>query len=156
MKRAMVLGLTIVALSIIILGQTTKDETTNKDRSDQQTAQPGASINPASIDFKDQVAKKASKPQRLTITNTGGKDLYINSVVVDGDNKEDFEVSHDTCTGSTMRVNKSCVIDVVFTPSAAEKRKALLMITDNAIDSPQRVTLIGNGINSAAIPPRRR
>jgi hypothetical protein len=155
MKRAPVLGLAMIALSVIALSQTTEINAGSKDRHEVQAASPSASINPTSIDFKDQVTKKASKPQRVTITNTGGKELYINSAVVDGDNKEDFAFSNDTCTGSTISVNKSCILDIVFTPAVTERRKAVLTITDNATDSPQRVTLSGNGINSAAVPPRR-
>jgi hypothetical protein len=156
MKRAMVLGLTMVALSVMVLAQTTKNEAGTGVKPERQAAPPAATVNPASMDFKDQVTRKASKPQRITVTNAGGKDLYINSAVVEGDNKEDFTLSNDTCTGSTIGAGKSCVIDVVFTPSATERRKATIAITDNAIDSPQRVTLTGNGINSAAVPPKGR
>src|SRR5215217_6654127 len=99
MKRALVLGLTIVALSVVVFAQTTKNKAGIKDKPEQQAPPPSAAINPASIDFKDQVTKKASKPQRITVTNNGGKELYINSAVVEGDNKEDFTLSNDTCTG---------------------------------------------------------
>ena len=158
MKRAMGLGFLIVALSVVALSQPTpqpakKRTLTNKTA--QQAAPPSASVNPASLDFGDQVTKRASKAQRLTVTNSGGKPLYINSTVIDGDNKADFVVSHDTCTGATVGAGKSCVIDVVFTPAVNERRRAALVITDNAIDSPQRVTLTGNGINSADVPPRQ-
>jgi hypothetical protein len=155
MKRALVSGLIIVALSAIVLAQTTKNNAGSEDKSEEQAAPPVASINPASIAFKDQVTKKASKPQRITITNTGRKELYINSAVLDGDNKEDFAFSKDTCTGTTIGISKSCIIDIVFTPAVTERRKAELTITDNATDSPQRVALTGNGINSVAVPPRR-
>lgn len=155
MKRALVLGLTIVALAFAALSQT-KNTSGSKDRSDEQAPPPSASINPLSIDFKNQVAKKTSKPQRVTITNTGGKELYINSAVVDGDNKEDFSITGDTCTGATIGVNKSCIIDIALTPAATERRIAMLVITDNAIDSPQKVKLIGNGINSSAVSPGER
>ncbi|MFP5265107.1 MAG: choice-of-anchor D domain-containing protein [Blastocatellia bacterium] len=154
MRRALVLGLTIVALSITVSSQSTNNKAGSKDKPEDQSSPPSAIINPASIDFKDQVAKRASKPLRVTVTNSGGKPLYVNSAVVDGDNKEDFVISNDTCTGATVGANKSCVIDVVFTPSVSERRRAVLAITDNAIGSPQRVTLTGNGINSADVPPR--
>ena len=149
MKRALLMCLTIMALAFAGLSQT-KNTSGSKDKSDEQAPPPSASVNPSSIDFKDQVAKKTSKPQRVTITNTGGKALYINSVVLDGDNKEDFSVTGDTCTGATIGVNKSCVIDVALTPAITERRVAMLVITDNAIDSPQKVSLIGKGINSSA------
>ncbi len=155
MKRALILGLTIVALAFIALSQT-KNTPGGKDKPEEPGTPPSATVNPSSIDFKDQVAKKTSKPQRVTITNTGGKGLYINSAVMDGDNKEDFSVTRDTCTGATIGVNKSCVIDIALTPASTERRIAMLIITDNAVDSPQKIKLIGNGINSSAVPPGER
>jgi hypothetical protein len=152
MKRALVLVILIAALSVTAVSQA-NNNAGDKAKSEEQAAPPSVTINPAAIDFKDQVTKKASKPQRITLTNTGGKELYINSAVVEGDNKEDFGISADTCTGSTILANKSCFIDVVFTPAVTERRKAEMTITDNAADSPQRVVLGGNGINSAAVRP---
>jgi hypothetical protein len=110
-------------------------------------------LDPGTVDFGDQVAKRRSKPQRIVVTNTGGKKLYINSVVLDGDNKQDFALAGDTCTGATIASGKSCVIDVTFTPYAIERRKATIVLTDNAPDSQQNVILIGNGINSVDVPP---
>lgn len=80
---------------------------------------------------------------------------HINSVVIEGDNKDDFVISHDTCTGSTVGANKSCVIDIFFAPAVNERRKATLIIMDNAVDSPQKITLTANGINSINVPPRQ-
>jgi hypothetical protein len=154
MKRALLLAIMIAALSMTGLAQT-KDKVKDKGKSEEQAAPPSATINPGTIDFKDQVAQKTSKPQRITVTNTGGKNLYINSAILEGDNKEDFAISHDTCTGSTIAASKTCIIDVVITPAVAERRKADLRITDNAPDSPQKVALIGTGINSADVPPTR-
>lgn len=154
MKRAMGLGFLIVALSVAASSQSASNKTVTN-QTEQQAAPPSARINPASVDFGDQVAKRPSKAQRVTVTNSGGKPLYLNSTVIDGDNKADFVVSHDTCTGATVGAGKSCVIDVVFTPAVNERRRAVLVLTDNAIDSPQRVTLTGNGINSADVPPRQ-
>ncbi|MEK6300892.1 MAG: choice-of-anchor D domain-containing protein [Acidobacteriota bacterium] len=152
MKRALVLGFILAALSITASAQT-NNKAGEKGKTEEQAAPPTVTINPTTIDFKDQVTKKASKPQRITLTNTGGKELYINSAVLEGDNKDDFTISSDTCTGSTIVGNKSCFVDVVFTPAVTERRKATLTITDNAADSPQRVVLGGNGINSAAVRP---
>lgn len=153
MKRVIRWGLLIVALSVAASSQAAGNKTGAKQTQDQ-AAPPSASINPVSLDFGDQVAKRSSRAQRVTVTNTGGKSLYINSAVIDGDNKADFVIAHDTCTSSKVKAGKSCLIDVVFTPSVNERRRAVLVLTDNAIDSPQRVALAGNGINSADVPPR--
>ena len=140
MKRTLVTGFLIAALlSVVALAQT--------------NAPPAASLNPYSLDFKDQVVKRHSKSQRITLTNTGGTPLYINSAAIVDDERDDFTLNGDTCTGRTIAPNKSCVLDVSFTPSATGKRKSTLTITDNAVDSPQRVPLTGNGINSADVPP---
>jgi hypothetical protein len=123
-------------------------------RVEQQKTPPGVSISPGSIDFGDQVAKRTSAPRRITVTNTGGKKLYINSAVIGGDDLQDFVMSGDTCTGATVASQKSCVIDVRFNPKRTGGKKATLTLTDNAGDSPQTVTLTGNGINSVDEPPR--
>lgn len=118
----------------------------------QEQVPPAVTFSPSSVDFGDQVAKEASTPVRITITNSGQGDLYINSVRLDGDNPGDFVASGDSCTGSTIKPGKSCVVDVVMTPSVTGPRRATLTFTDNG--GTQTVSLSGNGINSAAVPPR--
>jgi hypothetical protein len=122
------------------------------DRSQEKTP-PAVSITPGGLDFGDQVTKKSSNPQRLTITNTGAKDLYINSATIAEGEKEDFTIVNDRCTGATIASNKSCVIDIKFTPSVTGVRKSSMVLLDNAADSPQTVTLRGNGINSVRVRP---
>lgn len=146
MKRILITGFTV-----IILACSTSDIV-----SGQQEKPPAATtVSPASLDFGEQVAKSASKPQRVTVTNTGGKDLYINSVVLGGDNHQDFVVKGDTCTGATIAANKSCVVDVAFAPTVTESRRATLVINASAPDSPQTVVLTGTGINSVDVPPKK-
>lgn len=153
MKRTLVTGLSlIILLSLVAVARTTVEFR----ESQQGGAPPSVTLNPSSLDFKDQVVKSASKPQRITLTNTGGKPLYINSVTINNDDGNDFSLKGDTCTGNTIAPGKSCVIDVIFTPSVTGSQKTTLLVTDNAIDSPQRVPLYGNGINSAAVPPSGR
>jgi hypothetical protein len=146
MKKALTFA--VLSVSLVVGGFTQK---TPKD--DKPSPPPSVKLEPGTVDFGDQVAKRRSKPQRIVVTNTGGKKLYINSVVIDGDHKQDFAVIGDTCTGATISSDKSCVIDVIFTPPINEKRKAMIVLTDNAPDSHQNVSLIGNGINSADVPP---
>ena len=147
MKKALTFALLLISLFFLgFLQKTPKD--------DKPSTPPNVKLDPGNLDFGDQVAKRRSKPQRIVVTNTGGKKLYINSVVIDGDNKQDFALMGDTCTGATIGSGKSCVIDVTFTPYRVERRKALIVLTDNAPDSQQNVILIGNGINSADVPPR--
>jgi hypothetical protein len=119
-----------------------------------QSARPDITIAPTSVDFGDQVAGAASKPHRVTLTNTGGADLYINSIALVGDNASDFVLSGDTCTGKTIPPGKSCIIDIVMTPSATGRRTAVAMITSSVAGGTRKVGLMGNGINSSDVPPR--
>jgi hypothetical protein len=150
MKRATVIGLVIASLTTFASGQIT---TNRIEKAAQEKAPPSVALNPSSLAFADQVIRTSSKPQRITLTNTGGKSLYINSAAITDDNRDDFILHGDTCTGATVAPGKSCVIDIVFSPNATGPRRSTLIITDEAIDSPQRVPLSGSGINSAAVPP---
>jgi hypothetical protein len=149
MKKALLFALLLSSLFLFGFLQKTPKPPTE----DKPTTPPGVKLEPGTIDFGDQVANRRSKPQRIVVTNTGGKKLYINSVVLDGDNKQDFALAGDTCTGATIASGKSCVIDVTFTPYKVEKRKATIVLTDNAPDRQQNVILTGNGINSVSVPP---
>jgi hypothetical protein len=113
---------------------------------------PVATIDPGTVDFGDQPAKHASKPQRVTITNAGQGKLYIRSVTLSGDNREDFVLGGDHCTNATLTPGKSCVVDVVMTPTGTGPRTATLTV--NTATGTQTATLTGNGINSADVPPR--
>ena len=146
MKKALTFA--VLLISLMVVGFTQK---TPKD--DKPSTPPSVKLEPGSVDFGDQVTRRRSKPQRIVVTNTGGKKLYINSVVIDGDNKQDFLLVGDTCTGGSIASGKSCVIDVTFTPSINERRKAVIVLTDNAPDTLQNVIMIGHGINSADVPP---
>jgi hypothetical protein len=118
-----------------------------------QDPAPAVSLSAGSLDFGEQAVDTKSAPQRITVTNTGNKPLYVNSAEVSGDAPGDFVLDKDTCTGATIPAGKSCVLDVVFAPTAAEPRRATLTLTHSAVDSPQTVDLTGGGINSAAVDP---
>jgi hypothetical protein len=116
-------------------------------------APQAVSLDPYNLDFGDQVVGRRSKAKRITVTNTGLKPLYIRSVTGEGDNWSDYTLATDTCTGATVDPNKACIIDVTFAPSSTGERSASLKLSDDAYDSPQTVSLKGNGINSVDAPP---
>jgi hypothetical protein len=114
---------------------------------------PFVSLAPDNLDFGNQVVRRTSATKRIIVKNTGGKPLYFSSVDLGGDNPNSFAVLKDTCTGATIDPEKACIVDVTFTPSATGGRNARLRLNDNALDSPQRLKLKGNGINSNDVPP---
>ena len=151
MKYAALFALFIIMTAPVVRTQDSRNTSPTQD----PATSPAVSLNPGNIDFGEQVTKRPGKPQRITVTNSGDRKLYINSVVIAEDDHQDFTIAHDTCTGKEIDAKKSCVIDVVFTPSVKDGRKSRLVLTDNALDSPQRLTLTGVGINSVAVPPSR-
>jgi HYDIN/CFA65/VesB family protein len=114
---------------------------------------PYVNLNPDNLDFGDQVVRRTSAAKRITVKNTGGKPLYFDSVTLGGDNPNAFAIATHTCSGATVDPNKACILDVTFTPSVTGGRNARLRLNDNALDSPQRLKLKGNGINSNDVPP---
>jgi len=149
MKRITVMGVLVLGLLTTAFG---KARSASGEARVKQKAPPVVSIDPSSIDFRDQVTSRASAPRRITVTNTGEKKLYINSAALGGDDVQDFILSSDTCTGASIAAQKSCIIDIRFNPRRTGSKKATLTLTDNAGDSPQKVTLSGNAINSVDEP----
>lgn len=114
---------------------------------------PEVNLDPESLDFGDQVIKRKSPAKRMTVMNTGDASLYVKSASIEGDNWRDFSITKDTCTGASIDPGKACIVDVIFTPSETDERQARLKLIDNASDSPQEASLIGNGVNSIDISP---
>jgi hypothetical protein len=119
----------------------------------QPQAQPSVTLSPDSLLFADQVVRRTSAAKRITVRNTGGQSLYIDSVTITGDNPNSFAIANDTCTGATVDANKACIVDVTFTPTGTGERNARVKFSNNAPDSPQRLRLKGNGINSNDVAP---
>jgi hypothetical protein len=83
-----------------------------------------------------------STTSSLKITNTGSTTLSITSIGLKGADPQDF--TPGTCP-STLTAGASCTLQVTFTPKATKGRSATLVITDNAQNSPQSVSLSGTG-----------
>jgi hypothetical protein len=120
--------------------------------SDVQSS-PAISLDPGSLQFGDQVVAIESPPQRVTVTNTGERPLYLNSVELRGEDWKEFRVVKETCTGTIIRPGRSCICDVSFVPAVNEDRAARLVLIDNAPGGPHEITLTGTGINSVDVPP---
>ncbi|MGH9762109.1 MAG: hypothetical protein ACREAC_14885, partial [Blastocatellia bacterium] len=65
-------------------------------------------------------------------------------------NSADFSETNNC--GTSVPAGASCAISVKFVPVAAGSRSATLVVTDNAVDSPQGVNLSGTGIDFSVAP----
>jgi hypothetical protein len=90
--------------------------------------------------FPDQTVGTASAPQTVTLTNSGTAALNITSIASTGD----FAQINDC--GSVVAAGMSCSITVTFTPTQIGAAAGTITIVDDAADSPQAVSLSGNGI----------
>jgi hypothetical protein len=110
---------------------------------------PAVSLSPSTLVFGAQGAGTSSAPQAVNLTNSGNSALNIQTVAVGG--SSDFVVgSGTTCTnGSSVAINGSCTIQVIFTPATSGQKSATLMITDNAPGSPRQISLTGTSSSAA-------
>ncbi|HEY6293081.1 MAG TPA: choice-of-anchor D domain-containing protein [Terriglobia bacterium] len=115
-------------------------------------AAPIASLQPATITFTGQSVGTTSAAQTVTLSNSGSATLSVTSISFTGANRGDFAQTN-TCAAS-IAAGSSCTINVTFTPAAAGTRTANLSVADNAVGSPQTVSLGGIGADfSLAVAP---
>jgi hypothetical protein len=118
----------------------------------QNLVGPVAGLTPGVLSLGNITVGTPSPAQPITLTSTGDQALSLNSITISGANTSEFSES-DTCLPPTvLQPSKSCMISVIFTPSATGLRQATLMVADNAPGSPQIVQLSGTGV--APPPPK--
>jgi hypothetical protein len=113
--------------------------------------QAAVSLSPSTVNFANQLLGSSSAPVALTLTNTGSGALVIGSISFSGTNATDFQ-EKDTCQAPTAPA-ATCLINVLFTPTAVGPRVAAMVLTDNASNAPQSVPLTGTAMNFAIDPP---
>jgi hypothetical protein len=100
---------------------------------------PTVRVSPTSLNFGKVKIGTTSAPRTVTVANTGNSPVVILSVASTGP----FAQTNN-CPGS-LPVAASCAMSVTFAPKAAGAVTGRLTITDNAVGSPQVVTLSGQG-----------
>jgi len=94
--------------------------------------------------------KKPSNAQTISLTNSGDASLTISSIAITGTNPADYSQTNDC--GTSLPVNTTCSINVVFKPLGLDTRTASVAITDNATGSPQAISLTGVGTQVKITP----
>jgi hypothetical protein len=108
-------------------------------------APPAATtLSATSIDFGTQTAGVRSSSRFVTVTNSGGEPLTISAMSADGAAPGDFSGDIGTCLPA-VAPGASCQLGASFDPTASGTRTATLRVYDNAVDSPQAITLAGVG-----------
>jgi hypothetical protein len=112
----------------------------------QAVSGPVAVLFPSSENFGQVILRQTSNSQTVTLTNSGGQGLDLNSIGIGGANPGDFAATPNCAPPTVLGVNATCAINVDFTPTAEGLRQATLMATDNASGSPQSIPLSGTGV----------
>ena len=108
----------------------------------------GIALSPATLNFASQTVGANSMAQAVSVNNTGTTAVAI-AISLGGTNPGDFAET-DTCSQSPLAAGKTCVINVTFDPAQTGTRSALVMISDNAPQSPQIVTVGGTAVQATA------
>jgi hypothetical protein len=106
---------------------------------------PQASVSPASLNFGNQVANTTSAPQPVTVTNTGGSNLVINSVT---SSASQFAFTGPSST--TVVPGGHAAYSVTFTPTAAQPYSGSLILNTNASTVSSTVPESGTGTTSTS------
>jgi len=109
-------------------------------------AGPVAAVSTTALSFAGQAIGTSSPPQTIILSNNGTVELTLKSFAIsNGVGAADFSLNPmGNCPG-TIGINALCLINVTFKPTGPGARAAVLTITDDSPDSPQRVTLTGTG-----------
>jgi hypothetical protein len=91
------------------------------------------------LNFGEQLIGSTSKPQIVTIRNTGSKAISFRSIRASGP----FEAT-DTC-GGAIAAGAACKISATFTPSKAGSQGGEITIIDSASSKAQYIELSGAG-----------
>jgi hypothetical protein len=112
---------------------------------------PNAQFNLPRIQFGTVVVGAQSSNQAVGLNNTGNGALVVTGVRFTGANPGDFQASGG-CVGAngasvSVAPGSNCAVTVVFAPTAAGSRSAVLSVSDNAPGSPQQIPVTGNATN---------
>jgi hypothetical protein len=101
---------------------------------------PAITFSPTSLSFGNQTVNTVSPPQNTTLTNTGPGILTIANISASG-----AFLQTNTC-GGAVNPGANCMISVTFAPSVSGTLTGVVSVTDNALGSPQSLTVTGVGV----------
>ena len=99
-------------------------------------AQSAVTLRPDSLTFTQNVGSP-SGPQTLRLTNSGAAPLHLSGIRNDGDFTETNDCPPALAPGA------GCSVTVTFVPTTTGERDGYLVVSDDSLDSPQRVPVVG-------------
>ena len=108
---------------------------------------PAATLAPSLVSFGNQAVGFTSAAHTVTLTNGGTAALNLDSISLTSPQAGDF--SQTNACGTNLAAGGSCTFSITFAPSVLGNRIASIVITDNAFNSPQVISLSGSGVTPA-------
>lgn len=107
-----------------------------------QSGSPKVRVEPGTINFMTMPAGSISPSQLLKVTNTGNAPLNVSDLQLTGINLPEFAFA-SSCV-LPVPPGASCIVNVTFSPLVEGAHSAKVLINDDAMDSPQVVSLSGD------------
>ena len=112
---------------------------------------PNISLVPASLNFGNETIGIPSAVQQINVTNPSTAPLVITSIALTSVPTPEFTES-DNCVGTVLPYGSTCLISIIFTPTATGSQSTQITITDNAGGTAgitQVLNVTGNGVTAA-------
>jgi ASPM-SPD-2-Hydin domain-containing protein/centrosomal CEP192-like protein len=111
------------------------------------TGGPDVALSTTGLTFAPQPVGTRTDALSVQLTNDGDSPLTISTFRITGDNADDFHQSIACPVGpDTLAAGGSCTVYVSFTSTVAGAESAVLAIGDDAVSSPQNISLSGTGV----------
>jgi hypothetical protein len=107
---------------------------------------PVLEVTPPSKDLGSVVLGEVSSIEVLTFKNAGSGSLKIGSLELTGPGDDEFGISADGCSSTTLPSGQSCEIEVFFEAATAGPRDAELVVNTNTLGGTTVVDLTGEGV----------
>ena len=110
------------------------------------------SVSPDSVAFGTQTVGLTSAPVGITLTNTGNAVMAISKIAISPASAVQFAETNNCA--ATLGPKSSCLINATFSAQQAGSWTATILLTDDAVESPQAISLSGASIPvSASVTP---
>lgn len=117
---------------------------------------PSINLDPLEFQFNEQALGTRSEIKTVRLTNDGSAALEISNIAIAGNQQNDFTLVTEgdgSCPLATsLAPQESCILQVRFAPTAEGRRRAELVITNSAANSPHQLVLSGTGTATPQIP----
>ena len=111
---------------------------------------PLSSIAPSTLNFGKQGLASASPAKTVTFKNSGIVPVNVATVGLAGVSQGDYNIT-TSALPLTLAAGKTLKISLTFTPTALGAEPASLVVTSDAVASPQSVSLNGTGVEQLTL-----